>query len=316
SFSIASAHLGDISEPGHRAMAFGALTTAMGAGYTIGPLLGSQVSQHFGTRIAYLVGAGLAAAAILLTPKLLHDRRHNGSGERERQQKLLSGLRRVLRQGDVLVAAFGSLLMNISFTGAVITFFPIYGGSLHWTEATIGSLFAVRALVSTLGRLPNGVIAGKFGIGKVMAAAIAIEASAMLGIGSTRSFGLLALLIAVEGLSFGAYLVSGQAYVAERTTVEIRGAAVGLYSMTGSIGGTAGPLLLGIVAETSGVTTAFTVTGWLLAIGTVAFIASLLWLSRSMRCSEPAAQGNPELLAETTAPTETSVERPEQGRSA
>lgn len=294
SFSIAAAHLGDISEPGHRAVAFGAMTTAMGGGYAIGPLLGSQLSQHFGTRVAYLVGAGLAIAGALLVPKLLHDRRAPAPGQRIRKHKLLDGLQVVIHQHDVLVAAFGSLLMNVSFAGAVITFFPIYGDSLHWAEATIGSLFAVRALVSTIGRFPNGIIARKIGIRTVMSAALAIEAGAMFGIGSARGIGWLTLLLALEGVAFGAYLVSGQAYVAERTTIEVRGAAVGLYSTTGSVGGTAGPLILGIVAQTFGVATVFTVTGWLLAIGALVFIGSMLRLNRSL---ESISQGAPAPVA-------------------
>jgi len=36
--------------------------------------------------------------------------------------------------------------------------------------------------------------------------------------------------LAAEGLAFGAYLVAGQTYIAEHTTRETRGAAIGVYA--------------------------------------------------------------------------------------
>ena len=44
-FQIGAAHLGDITDAGGtRAFAFGLYATAMGLGFTIGPLLGGQIA--------------------------------------------------------------------------------------------------------------------------------------------------------------------------------------------------------------------------------------------------------------------------------
>ena len=48
-FQIGAALLGDVTTPGQRAMAFGLYTTAMGVGFTIGPLIGGQVAERAGT---------------------------------------------------------------------------------------------------------------------------------------------------------------------------------------------------------------------------------------------------------------------------
>ncbi|HET9014645.1 MAG TPA: MFS transporter [Thermomicrobiaceae bacterium] len=279
-FQIGAAHLGDISKPGERAVAFGAFTTAMGTGFTIGPLLGGQIADHFGFRAAYLVAAAIAAVATFAVGWALRDRVGRGrSGAAT--IRLLDGVRHVMRQGDLIIVSFGSLLMSLTFAGAVSTFFPIFGGALGLTEAAIGWMFAIRALVSTLGRMPQGVIARLFGHQPVMLACLVVDAVVMFFMAGTRVTPVLTVLLAGEGLAYGAYLVAGQTYVAERTTIEVRGSAGGVYSTAGSIGGSVGPLLLGILAGRSGVASVFTATGWALALGALVFLAAALLLHRA-----------------------------------
>ena len=66
--------------------------------------------------------------------------------------------------------------------------------------------------------------------------------------------------------------------MANRTAVENRGTAVGVYSTASSIGGTAGPVVLGIIAATWGVASVFTATGATLAVGFGLFLVGTLAL--------------------------------------
>lgn len=173
-----------------------------------------------------------------------------------------------------MLACFGTLLMSFTFTGAVTTYFPIYGHRTHLTEAEIGGMFAIRAFVSTLGRLPNGLVSRRLGSRSVMLAAIALDLLVMFGIARTTNPAWLAVLLGLDGLAFGAYIVSGQTFVADHAAAANRGTANGVYSTASSVGSMTGPLMLGLVASQFGVARVFSVTGWTLAAGLALSLAA------------------------------------------
>lgn len=274
-FQIGAALLGDVTTPGQRAMAFGLYTTAMGVGFTVGPIIGGQVAARAGTGSTFIVGATIAVAggtlALLVIPRPHPDAARASAG------RSLRGILALARRSDLALACLGTLLMSWAFNGAISTFFPLYGDALGLSAATIGALFALRALVSAFGRLPNGMLARALGNQAVMLAALILDALAMLALAFAHQTWLLAVLLICEGLAFGAYLVSGQTFIADRTTVENRGAAVGLYAMAGSIGATAAPASLGAVAARWGLAATFGITSALLAVGIVVMIVGLVW---------------------------------------
>jgi MFS transporter, DHA1 family, multidrug resistance protein len=279
-FQIGAAHLGDITPKGGRSFAFGLYATAMGLGYAAGPLLGGQIAERYSTEVAYQVAAGIALTGFLVALRGLHDRTGALRRANAGNSRMLAGLRDVIRRRSLLLVSFGNLLMSLTFVGAITTFFPLYGDSLFLTQATIGTMFALRAFVSTLGRFPNGIIARLFGSQVVMLSALALEALVMFAIAGSTSTTALMVFIALDGLAFGAYLVAGQTFIAENTEVEMRGAAVGVYATASGIGGTLGSFALGLVAARWGVATVYPVTGTILLIGFAVSLAGLLWLRR------------------------------------
>jgi DHA2 family multidrug resistance protein-like MFS transporter len=136
-------------------------------------------------------------------------------------------------------------------------------------------MFAVRAVVSTVARLPCGMLAGAVGSRQVMIGALGLELAAILGMGSTERPVALGALLALEGIAFGGFLTAAHAFIAEHTVAETRGAAIGLYSAAGSIGSTLAPLGLGLVATELGLAAVFFVTAGLLVVG----LAVLGWMS-------------------------------------
>lgn len=279
-FQIGSAHLGDITVTGQREVAYGWLTTAMGLGFTAGPLIGSQIAERSGPRAAYVAGALIALAGGLVAWRFLRDAPAETQRRAPRAGALFGGMRQVLRQRDLLVVSFGNLLMGVSFSGAIATFFPIYGDHVMISEAAIGTMFAIRALVSAASRFPNSMVARRVGSRPVLLVALFVEACVMFGIATTGQRALLTILLAAEGLAFGAYLVAGQTYLAERTTRETRGAAIGVYSTATNLGGTAAPVLLGLIAGRWGIAAVFTVAGCALAAGFAVCAAGMLLIFR------------------------------------
>ena len=195
----------------------------MGSGFTIGPLIGSQLAQHASARIAYLVGAAISLVAMSVAWRF--DPKNDHPITVSSRSASLKNVRGILAQRDLVLVSFGNMLISLTFAGAITTFFPLYAERLSVTQATIGVMFAVRALVSTLGRLPNGIISRYLGNRAVMLIAIGLDVFVMFTVGHTTDPRWMTLLIALEGLAFGAYLVSGQSYVADHTAVVNRGTA-------------------------------------------------------------------------------------------
>jgi len=280
-FQIGTAQLGDITVPGQRSFAFGLYATAMGLGFTIGPLIGGQLAERAGIPTAYLVGAVIALIGVVLTLRTVHPAEPKGA--RAAGARGLRGIAAILGRADIALVCLGNLLITWTFAGAVSTFFPLYGATLGLTAATLGSFFALRAFVSALGRLPNALIVRAFGNRAVLFAALAIEAAIMFALGHVSAPTLLALLLACEGLAYGAYLVAGQAYIADQSTPENRGTATGLYGMAASLGGVAAPAALGVLATRAGLPTVFTATAWLLVVGLLAIALVGVWTGRAAR---------------------------------
>jgi len=280
-FQIGTAQLGDITTPGQRSFAFGLYATAMGLGFTIGPLIGGQLAERAGTPTAYLFGAAIALIGVALTLRTVHP--VSPKGGRASGTRGLRGIAAILGRADIALVCLGNLLVTWTFAGAISTFFPLYGETLGLTAATLGSLFALRAFVSALGRLPNALIVRAFGNRAVLFTALAIEAAIMFALGHVTAPALLALLLACEGLSYGAYLVAGQAYIADQSTAENRGTATGLYGMSASLGGVAAPAAMGLLAARAGLPAVFTATAWLLVVGLLAIGLAGVWIERAAR---------------------------------
>ncbi len=278
-FSIGAAHLGDITTREQRPFAFGLYTSCMGLGFTIGPLLGAQLADRFSAPTAYVVGAIIGVAGLALGVHIMlksTPRSHSGAT----RAAGMTNVRGIMRNRRLMLVTFGNMLMSLTFAGGVSTFFPIYANELLISQAAIGVMFAVRALVSTLGRLPNGIISRALGSQSVMLSALLLDTIVMLAIAHTSSIVFLTILLAVEGLAFGAYLVSGQTFVADNTEIQNRGAAIGVYSTASSIGSSVAPLVLGLVANAYGVRLVFTVTGAVLGVGLIISIAASILLAR------------------------------------
>lgn len=78
---------------------------------------------------------------------------------------------------------------------------------------------------------------------------------------------ILGIFLASEGIAYGMFLTSGQAFVTERSTEFDRGTALGVYSTAGSLGSAAAPFVLGFIADLWGLATVFSITGILVFVG-------------------------------------------------
>ncbi len=102
---------------------------------------------------------------------------------------------------------------------------------------------------------------------------------ALVGISVVRDPSVLAGILILEGVAYGAYLSVGQAFVAEHSTDANRGTATGTYSAAGSLGSTVSPFVLGAIAGQMGLAAVFGVMA-VVALVLLFVIFLLYWRSQ------------------------------------
>ena len=274
-FPLGVAYIGDVVEERDRGAAIGVYTAAMGAGFAVGPLIGSSFAASSGYPAAYLVGAAVAVAgAVYGVVRLVRKRPQASGGAIGRRLIDVRALRALAREPRMLMACVANIAMTLSMTGAIFTYFPVYARGVGISTVTIGALFAWRSLASATGRIPVGAVASRIPASWTLAGVLILEAAVDIGIARTHSSLALGALLIVEGVLFGIFLVSGQAAVAAASGPDNRGAAVGMFWMAGSVGDMFGPIALGVVAQAFGLIAVFDGVAGGVAVGA----GLVLWL--------------------------------------
>jgi len=275
-FQVGSARLGDIVVSRLRHCAFGLLSATMGLGFGIGPFLGGLLSDTLGHALTYLLASSLSLSALFVVQFCV------GQGSRPRASYgMCQGLRRgfadMARSPDLLLVTFANMIAGVTFAGTLGTFLPLYGRDIRISQTAIGTMFAVRSCVSAFGRLPASILARRFGNHTFLLLGLACDSAAMFGIWAANRPSVILVMLVVEGLAYGGFIVAGQTYVATHTTDENRGTVGGIYAMASGTAATFAPFALGVVAERWDVRSVFAASGVIVAAGFAAF-ATGLWL--------------------------------------
>lgn len=276
-FTIGAAYIGDVISAEERGVAFGLYATSMGLGATTGPFIGALIQPAFGISGTYVWGGLLAGLGAFLAWRWLADTRKSAiHGPNQHHAPALGAMISVLRNPNLLAACLVTLVANTSFIGLIASFFPVYLVSLGLSQSSINGMFSLRALCSTVTRLPAAILSSKTSRWLFLLGALMIMSVVAFLMSRSQSIPVLALLLVCEGIAFGSVLAVGQSFVAEHSTMASRGAAIGMYSTVGSVGSTLSPLMLGIVADSMGIAAVFVLTSVLLTLGFVAVAAIYL----------------------------------------
>jgi MFS family permease len=270
-FPMGVAYIGDVVEARDRAAAIGIYTAAMGSGFAVGPLIGSLVGSAAGYPAAYMVGAvialaGAAFAALRLVGRKIPAPKGGAPGRLVDLPALVS----LMRHPAIVMACVANVAMTVSMTGAIFTYFPVYARGVGIGTVTIGTLFAWRAIASATGRIPMGPLSTRLPAHWTLAAVLVVEAAIDFSIARTSSPLLLTVLLVIEGIGFGVFLVSSQAAVSAAGSQATRGAAVGIFWMAGAAGEVVGLVFVGIVAQEAGLLAVFA------AVAITALVSALL----------------------------------------
>ncbi len=266
SITTAIVYISDLVPQNRRGLSFGIGATMMGLGYSLGSLIGGVVAQHWGYRSVYFLAAllsviGLGIALMCLDCKSVQD------GSRSSALPSLHFIRSIFSDKVVLVISLGGLLVFMVFGGLVVMFFPIYASSVGLSPATIGSLFAMRTVASTLARLPAGVLARSKAGGWLLPIALLGTGIFAFGVPQVSEPMKIALFLLIEGVSYGLYLTVGQLFIVNASDERYRGVVLGSYATVTAVGAGVIPFFLGIAADEVGLVNMFRGTGMIVFAG-------------------------------------------------
>ncbi len=143
-------------------------------------------------------------------------------------------------------------------TGIVYSILSLYMAEVGLSKSQIGLLYTSGAVAGAIGAPFLGGLADRFGRKNVLLFSMCGFAFVFAGYALSRGYIPLLFVQIGEGFSWAALAASTTALVADLSTEETRGKAMGIYNMTWNVGWIAGPSMGGFIAEHMGFTFTFT----------------------------------------------------------
>jgi MFS family permease len=234
--------MSEISNSEIRNKAQGFYMTSMGLGFTLGPLLGGYAAKIWGINTSFFISSLFAVISLIL---ILWVKEDKISEIKERDLRNVSS---IIQKPSVQASGLANFLNALMFN-AVTLFYPVYGADVGLDEAQIGLGFTTRGIVSTLVRLPVGIVIKYLTTFTLMVFGLMVSAMTILTVSVQTRLVILSLVMGIQGFAYGVYLTSGNVYIAEESPPSQRGTSMAIYSMFGNLGGILGPLILGVIAE-------------------------------------------------------------------
>ncbi len=182
-----------------------------------------------------------------------------------------------------LIMATGAFAVCFSIFGSVSAMMPILRESMDLTDLQRLIAIAVPVLLGSVGRIPLGVLADRYGGRRVFIWTMAISIVPSLALGWVQTYWLLLTCGFVLGLSLASFAV-GVGYVSRWYPPHLQGTALGIYG-AGNIGQSLANFFAPAVAGLSvGVTALGAQPGawgfWLFALLTLIWLILFIFLSK------------------------------------
>jgi DHA1 family tetracycline resistance protein-like MFS transporter len=252
-FTIAKAYLSDITAKKDRSKSFGMTGVAFALGFLIGPAVGGFLSTQFNYQLPSFIAAGVSLLTILLTAFILPETVDN---EKEKEFKLkiidLKKFKKYFDQPIVARKLKQFLLYILSHTILISSFALFVQQKFDLIPQQIGYFFTYIGLINIIFR---GIVLGKlvdnFSEKRLQKIALLSIVIGMLGAALSPNaivFGLVMTFFAFGGGLFRP-LITGA--ISRSVSNQEQGAVMGITDSLGSVAQIFGPLIGGIVLQTT-----------------------------------------------------------------
>ncbi len=250
----------------------GIFATVTAVGLTVGPLVGGFVLDYAGYGAAFAAYAA-GAAFIGVTALLLGNQ---PAGRPTQAKKRPKGQMLVLLSRPGIQAAFlfsFICLFTISMRG---NFLPLYLEFNEVSASITGMILAAGSLGQAAIRPFTNLLLERTGLVVTMMSAALIAIVGLSVLPLTTVMSLMILFTFSHGVGAGLHQSLGLVLLADSTSDEERGYAVGLRATVSQISTAGAPLVAAAIADLTGMASSFYVIGFLLLLST-------LWLYRVLQ---------------------------------
>lgn len=266
--------LADILKPEERGRVMSYFQSFMLIGSAAGPTIGGVVAEAWGITAPFYFYALTGFVSLVLTyvwvrePEFTRHSEHKGLGFP------MDVVKRILVNRSFLMASIATFTSFFLMTGIRSTILPLYASDVVGLNTTeIGTVITCATIVNLFLTIPIGYALDLKGRKPVIVASIAVSGLACLTFPFASSFILLCLAALILGVGTSGAQQAPLAMATDATIHEPHGISMGIYRFFGDIGFVFGPVVLGLVADASGLATPFYVMA-----GIMLFNAALIFL--------------------------------------
>lgn len=213
-----------------------------------GPAVGGYIALVWGLRAPFFFYAMAAGSGLVLMLLFLPGREPVPRGE----GVSLNEVGRLFRNPSFILvnlATLSAFFVRGGFNGVI---FPLWSEAKFGFNTAIIGLFLTFAAVASLGTmLPSGHLADRYGRKIPFMASLLLTALVLPFVFATETFPALATMMVFYGLAIGLHGPMA-AWAADLAPSESMGTAMGVYRMVGDFGWVLGPVVLTLVARSTG----------------------------------------------------------------
>ena len=244
--STAQAAVADVTPPEKRAMGMGLIGAAFGVGFTVGPVVGGELST-FGMSVPIWVAAGLSALNFALAFFLLPETRKPGVGHR--RERPLNPMRflEVARHPAVGLCVVLTFVLTLAFAMMESTFSLFAEHARGLDAPAIGRMFGVAGLVMIF--IQGGLIGPlvrAFGERRLVPLGVALLAGALALLPLAPPVLPMVIVFVVIAIGQGITNPSLQGLISRGTSEDEQGFVLGTNQSMSALARALGPIVGGL----------------------------------------------------------------------
>jgi MFS family permease len=257
--SAAYAYVSDITPPQGRARAMGILGAAFGLGFTLGPALGGFLAGNdphdVNVLLPSLVAAGLSLLAFLgawlVLPESLAQENRRPLGEKRTGGNSPFGVLHDRRDLTLLVAVM--MLVTLATT-MMQSIYPLWASDEYgYGPRDVGLVFFFLGVAAVFCQtVLIGPLTRRFGEKAVAMGGIAFYSVGLLGMSLVSHSMLVLIPLALYGMGAGLVMPSMSSIVSLHAHARERGAVMGAFQASSSLGRILGPAFSGFLFQNAG----------------------------------------------------------------
>jgi MFS family permease len=240
-----------------RGRAFGIYNAIKGAGYVVAPATGGFLAHRYGFAMIFLVSAGIASVALILSLFLPGDREET-SQDADGEVSFKDAL--VVFRDRRLLPIYAVIVINMFLVGILFGFLPVYLHGLGYSAAESGAVLSAATAAYLLIQPAAGAVADRVDTRMTVIAGLLIAALSIIATTFASGWPLIAIVICA-GVGIGTVGTNSDALVGASAPAATLGASIGAAQSFKEFGDMIGPLFVGALTQLFGVRVGFVTCG-------------------------------------------------------